>query len=356
MHFSYTVYKHSPLATFCSAFGVMFLITGLYSLLSVEFIAAVIFFALGGLLLFLAPRISKRAVTRKIDKALKDPKLIQNIQNSAEAAYALFLNMPTIPMLQYLEQHNPEAARRIAAKQAGKITEDELIRKLRDIDETFAKQPSDQFTTSDRIYKNEMFELKRIYTQDERTKKTQEELIKKKKQSKTGILACGAVFLVAISAMIFCPIISITVAAPREVEYLGNSRAGAYVQVDVTEIRQYKTVDGYAYYVATDGVFTRKVRISQDEVGELNTFFQSDSDTNWKVKGEAVSIYGELQSIDGEFVLDGSLKQEKEQTERAFPLVIVAGIVLMISVVCLAILTEKYLKYRKETKIIERMV
>ena len=356
MRFSYTVYKHSPLATFCSAFGWVFLITGLYSLVSVEFIAAIIFFALGGLLLFLAPRVNKRTVERKMEKALKDPKLIRNIQESAEAAYALFLNMPTIPMLQYVEQYNPEAARWIAAKQAGHITEDELIQKLRGVDETFSKQRSDQVASSDRIYKNEMFELKRAYTQGERTKKTQEELIRKKKQSKNGILICGAVFFVAILAMVFFSMFPVTVATPREVEDSRISRAGAYVQMDVTEIREYKTEDGCAFYIATDGVFTRKVRISQDEVEKLHTFFYIDSDTKWKVKGEAVSIYGELRSVDGEFVLDGSLKREQKQTESAVPVIIVAGIVLSISGICLAVFAEKYLAYRKESKVISRII
>lgn len=351
MHFTTTVYKHSALATICSALGMVFLITGLYCLLSVSIITGLVFLALGGLLLFLSPKINKRAVMKKLKKSLTDPELIRQIQQSAVAAYSLFLNAPSIFMLEFLDQHNPEAAKLIAAKQAGHMTEDELIQQLRSLDGTAGQQTSDDSSRTSPNYTNDMFSLETVQTLSELTVKQQAALTKQKKSSKLLLTICAPLLFIGLATMIVCFQASTTTTEYREETYFMSASTGDYTCIEAREVLPYRTDDSYVYCRADGILGDVYFRISLDEEERFNAIYPPNSSSDWRYNGQYVPIYGVVRNIDGVAILDGSFEPELRTVLNApQPWTVLSVILSVISGICVIIFGVKYLSAKKGLK------
>ncbi len=345
MHFSYTHYKHSVLATVCSAFGMTFIISGISGLVNAMYIGALICFAIGALLLFLAPKANKRAVRKKMMKSLKDPELIRRIRQSAVAAYALFKNAPTIVMLQYLAQYNPEAAKLITDKLDGHMSEEELIEKLRSMDEVAEQQICDTQSSSGKIYENEMFQLENVKTVDEQRDEACAELSMQQKISRVWLKIGIPVLWVSAVAFIVCLMLSTSI--EKEPIDIYDARTGDYVQLETDAIRQYKTEDGYVYFRVNSWASWANFRIPETETDQLYTVFRVDKDDpDRRTSRKPVSIYGVVRNVDGVAVLDGSLEPEMRKN-APMPWTAIALALMISSAICLIVFLKKYLSAKK---------
>lgn len=355
MHFSVVTYKHSGWATCFSIFGTLFLITGLYTTIgaitSGDFPFGLVFCIIGALMLFFAPRINKRAVNKKLQKSLSDPELILRVQRSAVAAYSLFMNAPSLPMMQYLEQLNPEAAKLIAAKQAGMLTEDELLLQLRNMDGASEQHECEQQPHSDLKYENEMFKLENMYTLDELAEKKRSVLTKQKKQRKVSLYVCGAVFLVALVTFIICIACTTQTVADREIVFVSMAKKGDYTELTTKQLTPHYTDGGYVYCEAkVDYSTTVDVRFPESEQNQFDAMFHP-IDYGYYASNTLVSIYGEVVEYKGMLILDGSFEREQEtHYNMPMPWTVLACVLLFISGICLILFGVTHVGANKELK------
>ncbi|MBE6784361.1 MAG: hypothetical protein E7536_10180 [Ruminococcaceae bacterium] len=130
MYIFFSFYKKSFLATLLSISGSVCLAIGIYALFEREFLPGLIYILVGAGLLFIASKVNKAVIKRKLEKSLKDPKLIEYVQKSSLAAYSLFKNDPSPFMLKYIAGINPYAAALINQLCTNQITETVLISML----------------------------------------------------------------------------------------------------------------------------------------------------------------------------------------------------------------------------------
>lgn len=200
-----TVYEKSLLATLCDLTGRLCFIFGAFgailALFSKDFLDLLILVpvVLGGFALsIVAENVNKAVVKRKLAKSLTDKKLINYIQKSAIAAYALFKNDISPAMLGYINTYNPYAANMINQYVTNAITEDVLIGALREYD---VKNGSEGIWNGKNLvlYSNSMFTLRRM-DMDAKELAKQERKYQTKRTFRVLFcgIGCGILFIVLI--------------------------------------------------------------------------------------------------------------------------------------------------------------
>lgn len=126
--FSFHVYKKSPLATVCSAFGTVFAIVGvgllvngiIYSADSEEITAGAVCSVMGIAVSLLAIPVNKRKEFKLWKKQLKASGTDAMIGSDVDLAMRVYRSNPGKRTLKYIRKKNPQAAqylsREIAAK------------------------------------------------------------------------------------------------------------------------------------------------------------------------------------------------------------------------------------------------
>jgi len=348
MIITYKVYKHSALATIVSILGSCLGVYGLagtvVTLIDGTFHFGTLLVGLIGIALsVLAGVIGRRKTAKKLKKTMEDPRLVEMVRTSAEAAFRHYEKNEFIQVFQLIERYNPYAAARIYELKHGIKSRGQILQELRAYDNSGVEPVN--------VERGFMRMLESQYRAADRAKTD-----KLSKRVRTN----GKVFKIAIillPILIVGTIVASSFKVPRDPVKYEDADINDYTCVYVTSLEVSGYDDGYVRgsFETEDGE-TGRLRLTEEDA--------QDSDVQALLEGNAeepVALYGSIRSektratIGGASfetssrVLEASVEPKKETH---------IGVTLLLMMACAAGLTAmiagiNYLLAKKELKIWE---
>ena len=105
-----TIYKNSPLATFCSIFGAICCLIAAFIIYNFHNFIGFLFLIIGGILIFSASAIDERVRFKKFLTVIKENGIENDIRNSSEIAIQIYKKFPSKLTLKYFDEINPKAS------------------------------------------------------------------------------------------------------------------------------------------------------------------------------------------------------------------------------------------------------
>lgn len=128
MHISFTVYKHSALATALNIMGVCLVVSGATVLVSGEVVAAIVMLVIGVAFLPLAEVASERKKQKILIKIIKKRGMESMISSDVDFAIMSYNKCPGSKTLAYIKRLNPTAANQIAAIKQNRKNEKKRVK------------------------------------------------------------------------------------------------------------------------------------------------------------------------------------------------------------------------------------
>lgn len=304
MIITYKVYKHSALATIISVFGsclgVYGLIGTITTIMDGSFHFGTVLVGLVGVAMaILAGVVGRRKTMKKLKKALEDPRLIETVRTSAEAAYKYYEKNEFAQVFQVIERYNPYAAARIYELKNGVKNKNQILRELRAYDNR---------ETGPMSYRQDQARmLERQYTAADRTK--EEKLFK---TIRTNGKTCK-VAAILLPILIVGTIVASLFKVPREPVKYEDAEPNDYTCVDVTSLEAYGSSDGYVRcsFETEDGE-TGSLRLTDEDAQDRDV--QALLEGN---EGEPVTLYGIMRSEKSVATIGGASLEVSSQVLEA---------------------------------------